>query len=214
MMISLFKIDIGRRTAKLLEVGTVFMIACLVILVFPLCLGCQKSQYTHNVNYSSLLGYSNFDVSAEEIGTSTHGTILVSQSKPNELDIKIVASVVIAPGDWFGVRIAFPRGCYIEDILCTHMDNNRPESDSFWLHDFTKLGSKYGVEFGVGSFSPSETISGGTGTVFIHSVLPIDIENRNAEVEFGIYIGSKKVDAGFWIVGEAYEIIVVQIECQ
>ena len=203
-----FTTNKGCRISKLLVAGLVVISACFLA---SSCLGYQKPKYTHNYNHSVLLGHSSFDLSAEEVGTSARGNILISKSKLSELDIRIVSSFVIAPGDWAGVRMIFPRGCYVQDILCTYVDDNRPDS-SFWFHDYTDLLSEYGIEFGIGGYFLGGTTSGGEGVVVVDLVMPIDNGREITELEFSIYIGTKLADDGFWTVGVACETVMVQFE--
>ncbi|MCL2281677.1 MAG: hypothetical protein FWC25_03345 [Dehalococcoidia bacterium] len=203
---------------------------CLIALAVMTGCSFRSPKWEHATSYSSLLGRSDFNVVAEEIGSSTQGTILVSQSKPDVLDIKIVASIVIAPNDWAGVSFYFPEGCYVEDILCTYVDNIGFER-SF---EMSSLG-----EVVIGSYNPGDT-NGGAGTVIIDCVMPVVAKNKISEMEFSICVGAKWVDGtapipsvtvikptysenliaeiheginpgGYWIRGIAHEKIVVVI---
>jgi len=200
------------KTGKLLEVSCAIAIVCLAILVPTSCLGWQIPKYTHSYSYSDLLGYSCFNVNAEVTGTSTQGTILVSQSKPNALDIKIAANVVIAPDDWAGVRFVFPMGCYVQDILCTYIDSSDFPYNSFWTKFNPPDYGEYGGDISIGHRYPGEVTNGGTGTVIIDFIMPIDTESKITELKFGITAGARMSDGGYWILGEAYETIVVQLE--
>ena len=193
MHTNLSKIDRGHRIGRRLAAGAALVAVCLAILISSSCLDYLKPKYTHNYNYSALLGYSDFDVAAEEVGASARGSILVSRSKANELDIKIMASFVIAPSDWGGIRFIFPRGCYVKDILCTYVDSDSPDN-SFELYTRRISGLDNGGEIVVGVHPPGSMPSGGAGTIIIEFAMPVDTKSKIPEVKFDIYLGSRWED--------------------
>ena len=206
-----FAINRGHRTGKLLVASLAVVSICLLCLTSLSCLDWQKPKYTHNNDYSPVLGHANFNVVAKEIGASAQGSILISQSKPKWLDITVTASFIISPNDWHGVRFILPHDCYIEDILCTYIDDNSSDS-SFIPLVYGGHSPRFGLIVQVGDPYPSGITSGGPGVIVITAALPIEGENEVADLRFGVDIGAKMSDGGYWILGVAHETMIIQLE--
>lgn len=159
-------------------------------------------------------GYSPFEVSADSLGTSAQGTIILYEKDKDLLGIRIVSTVCIDPKDWGGVAFYLPIGSTLEHVLCTYPENGEvQELDqvAVWKSDNSQ--GDFNVMLEIDRHHDQKARGGGKGTVVIEAACRNETEGSDfpASLKFAVDCGAS-FEKGQSIMGLAHREIVVDIK--
>lgn len=192
------------------------------LLLFGLCLSllslslsaCSGEAERKGEEILKTCGYSPFEVSADSVGTSAQGTIILYEKDKDLLGIRIVSTVCIDPKDWGGVAFYLPIGSTLEHVLCTYPENGEvQELDpvAVWKSDNSQ--GDFNVMLEIDRHHDQKARGGGKGTVVIEAACRNETEGSDfpASLKFAVDCGAS-FEKGQSIMGLAHREIVVDIK--
>lgn len=159
-------------------------------------------------------GYSAFEVSADSVGTSAQGTIILYEKDKDLLGIRIVSTVCVDPKDWGGVAFYLPIGSTLEHVLCTYPENGEvQELDPVAVWKNENSHGDFNVMLEIDRHHDQKARGGGKGTVVIEAACRNETEGSDfpASLKFAVDCGAS-FEKGQSIMGLAHREIVVDIK--
>ena len=159
-------------------------------------------------------GYSPFEVSADSLGTSAQGTIILYEKDKDLLGIRIVSTVCVDPKDWGGVAFYLPIGSTLEHVLCTYPENGEvQELDPVTVWKSENSHGDFNLMLEIDRHHDQKARGGGKGTVVIEAACRNETEGSDfpASLKFAVDCGAS-FEKGQSIMGLAHREIVVDIK--
>ena len=159
-------------------------------------------------------GYSAFEVSADRVGTSAQGTIILYEKDKDLLGIRIVSTVCVDPKDWGGVAFYLPIGSTLEHVLSTYPENGEvQELDQVAVWKSENSHGDFNVMLEIDRHHDRKARGGGKGTVVIEATCRNETEGSDgpSSLKFAVDCGAS-FKKGQSIMGLAHREIFVDIK--